>query len=103
LSPPTLVKIDVEGAEYDGLLGMQLTIAMFKPKIIYETDAEREHEAMAQERAIEQFLHARGYEIHRLEDSYVGIPHYVAHFLAEPLRSHPLEESKRNAVPPLPC
>jgi FkbM family methyltransferase len=84
LTPPTLVKIDVEGAEYPVMQGMARTIETYRPKIVYEVDAEREDEAKVQEKKIERFLGARGYEMHRLENSYVGISHYVAHFLAKP-------------------
>jgi hypothetical protein len=78
------VKIDVEGAEYPVMQGMARTIETYRPKIVYEVDAEREDEAKVQEKKIERFLGARGYEMHRLENSYVGISHYVAHFLAKP-------------------
>jgi FkbM family methyltransferase len=90
LTPPTLVKIDVEGAECDVIQGMVRTIDIYRPRIIYETDAERREDAMEKEREIHEFLSARNYEIRRLEDSYgdyfslENISHYVGHFLARP-------------------
>lgn len=38
LKPPTLVKVDVEGAEIDAFKGMRQTITTYKAIIIYEVD-----------------------------------------------------------------
>lgn len=86
LDPPSLVKIDVEGSEYEVISGLTGTIEKYRPRIIYETDdAPRAFGSREQEEIkIERLLHERGYIIHRLENSYPYIRRYVAHFLALP-------------------
>jgi FkbM family methyltransferase len=86
LAPPSLVKIDVEGSDYDVIRGMTRTIEKYRPTIIYETDDAPRVFGTAEdvERNIARLLDEQGYNIHRLEESYPEIQLYVAHFLARP-------------------
>jgi hypothetical protein len=83
LPPPTLVKIDVEGADYAIMQGMAHTLNRFQPKIVYEVDGECEEAARIREGQIERFLSKMGYKIRRLDDCYSDTSRYVAHFLAQ--------------------
>ncbi|MDY7100855.1 MAG: FkbM family methyltransferase [Actinomycetota bacterium] len=90
LRPPTLVKIDVEGAELDVLHGMARTIDEHRPHLLVEVD--HEHRAGLTERraGIEAFLGEAGYEWTELEPAYPGIAWEVAHLMASPTdRSSP--------------
>jgi len=57
LRAPDLIKMDVEGAECDALLGGERVIKQFRPMIMVET-----HEASL-DRECEEFLHDFGYDI----------------------------------------
>jgi FkbM family methyltransferase len=86
IAPPTVVKIDVEGAEMDALQGMTQTIQDFQPIIIYEVDAS-DREAIARKtRTLDAFIQSLGYAIKPLENSY-DLPSWaVGHTLAYPVR-----------------
>lgn len=83
--PPTLVKIDVEGAEAQVLVGMSRTAARHLPAIICEVDDEHQEAAAAKLRAVEVTLKAWGYEVRRLERSYPPGGWCVEHILAVPM------------------
>ncbi len=84
LQPPTVVKIDVEGAEIEVLLGMSATIKKFSPVIIYEIDDGEIQKFEEKNRRCEEFLTARGYKIQLLEESYPGAKWRVSHTVATP-------------------
>ena len=54
--PPTLVKIDVEGAEMDVLQGMIQTIEKYKPIIIYEIDDGDEIAFLQKQQDCDEFI-----------------------------------------------
>ncbi len=61
LPPPSLIKMDIEGAEYEALLGMKKTISQFKPKIFLSTHSTELHYNCS------QLLDSLGYQIERLD------------------------------------
>jgi FkbM family methyltransferase len=69
---PTLIKIDVEGAEADVLRGSEQVVEQAKPVVICEV-----HHAKAVE-DVTQWLQARGYAFEWLEDSPALPRHLVA-------------------------
>jgi FkbM family methyltransferase len=83
--PPTVVKIDVEGAEINVLRGMSQTMNEHKPLIIYEIDDEDEASFNQKQEACAAFLIGNGYSVTRIEDSYQEIEWHVGHFIARPL------------------
>lgn len=84
LCPPTLAKIDVEGAELDVLHGMRLTIERYRPLIICELDGPTLHEIDAKRYAVAAFLAALGYDLTELPTSYADGAWHVIHLLAAP-------------------
>jgi FkbM family methyltransferase len=82
ISPPSLIKIDVEGAELDVLRGMDQTINEHSPVIIYETDDRCEETLRRKNKEIDDFLIAHRYKIAPLEPSYSGIKWNVRHAIA---------------------
>jgi FkbM family methyltransferase len=84
LRPPTLVKIDVEGAELGVLRGMLKTIERFRPVVVYEVDDGDQVAFVRRWQALDDFVVSVGYRITRLEDSYTNTKWYVGHTLAVP-------------------
>lgn len=84
LRPPSVVKIDVEGAELDVLRGMITMIKTNSPKIIYEIDDETEEGIQTKEENIQGFLKDYYYEIGEIPLCYPNISWHVKHFLATP-------------------
>lgn len=87
LTPPTLVKIDVEGAELDVLQGMQQTIRQYQPIIVYEIDDGEEELFRRKQEAVADFLQSLAYQIQPLEECYPGITWKVGHAIALPLET----------------
>jgi len=83
--PPTLVKIDVEGAEFQVIQGMQQIIRRFRPKIVYEIDHPREDSLQEIKIQLDVFFQRSGYRVSPLEDAYPHIRWHVRHSLAQPL------------------
>lgn len=82
LTPPSFVKIDVEGAELGVLEGMDRTVARHRPVILYEID-DAEPEPLRRKHAMcEQWLAARGYRVAEVADSYPGANWLVKHYIA---------------------
>lgn len=81
--PPTVVKIDVEGAEINVLRGMAQTMNDHKPLIIYEIDDDDEVSFNQKLEACAAFLTRNGYSFTRIEDSYQEIEWHVGHFIAQ--------------------
>jgi FkbM family methyltransferase len=83
-APPSLVKIDVEGAELPVLKGMIETMREHRPLILFEIDDGDPiayYEKMADCTA---FLEGCRYKVRPLADAYPGIAWHVGHRLAFP-------------------
>ena len=88
LRPPTLVKIDVEGAEIDVLRGMKQTLTAYKPILIYEIDDGDRTAFQRKSELVETFIRNCGYQILPLEKAYTTLSWHVGHGLALPIK-HP--------------
>jgi FkbM family methyltransferase len=84
LTPPTVVKIDVEGAEIDVLRGMSRTIEKFKPVIITEVDDGNKETFERKYQELKTLISTFGYQVTTLADAYPNIGWYVGHILAVP-------------------
>lgn len=82
IQPPSLLKIDVEGAEMPVLMGMKETIQKYKPILIYEVDDGNRDRFYQKQEECDSFVEDCGYEIKRLEDSYPGGGWIVSNTLA---------------------
>jgi FkbM family methyltransferase len=87
LTPPTLVKIDVEGAELDVLQGMKQTLAQYQTLVVYEIDAKQEEAFKRKQQAVADFWQSQSYQIQPLEKCYPGITWKVGHAIALPLET----------------
>jgi FkbM family methyltransferase len=85
LRPPTLVKVDVEGAELGVLRGMLRTIAEFKPVLVYEVDDGNRAAFVRRWKELDGFVTGLGYQVMHLQDSYSNVNWQVGHSLALPL------------------
>ncbi|TPJ40601.1 FkbM family methyltransferase [Mesorhizobium sp. B2-7-1] len=86
LRPPTLVKVDVEGAEVDVFRGMAKTLRVHRPRILCEVDDETKEGADRKTREIADVLTAAGYTLSPLPPSYADDAWQVLHLLAQPVR-----------------
>jgi FkbM family methyltransferase len=84
LRPPSLVKIDVEGAELDVLRGLTRTIEAHSPIMIIEIDDANEAGLQSKARDLSAALAGLGYDATLLAPSYPDAEWSVAHFLATP-------------------
>ncbi|PDQ17842.1 methyltransferase [Mesorhizobium sanjuanii] len=85
LRPPTLVKIDVEGAEVDVLRGMTAALTAYRPKVICEVDAATKSGLDRKAREIIEFLATAGYAVSSLPAAYANDGWRVEHILAQPM------------------
>ena len=83
LAAPTLVKIDVEGAEHEVIEGMSHLLDTANPILIVEVDAATVAEVERKSGAIQARLEERGYRVERLADGYPGQDWKVVHLVAE--------------------
>ncbi len=81
---PSLIKIDVEGAELDVLEGMVETLGRCSPTIICEIDDGQREQFDDKYRSCIEFLATHRYDVTPLEDSYPDAPWLVGQFLATP-------------------
>jgi len=70
LPPPTMVRIDVKGAELEVLAGMPGNLSRHHPDILFEVDAPGMAEAEARYAKVSEALAHSGYEVRRLETAY---------------------------------
>jgi FkbM family methyltransferase len=82
LRPPTLVKVDVEGAELDVLRGLPATLLRHRPTVLYEIDDATS--AGLQRKDLAAFWDAAGYAIESLPLAYKDIGWHVVHMVARP-------------------
>lgn len=81
---PSVVKIDVEGAEAAVLRGMAGTLEQYRPVVVCEVDAADADVLAAKRIAVSGLLVAAGYDVEDLEPSYAGGEWQVTHLLARP-------------------
>lgn len=84
VKPPTVVKIDVEGAEIQVLRGMRQTIKRYRPVLLYEIDDNDATSFHQKQSACDNFIKGHNYRLTRLGDSYPDINWKVGHFIAVP-------------------
>lgn len=84
LPAPTVVKIDVEGAELQVLRGMIRTLRQIRPIVIYEIDDVSQDRYERKQQACDDLLHTAGYVTRQLPDSYSGSRWIVRHTVATP-------------------
>lgn len=83
---PHFVKIDVEGAELDVLVGMERTLAEQRPKVLLEVDDAARAGLEQKLSACRAHLEKRGYIVSRLDESYPvggGSGWHVAHLFGK--------------------
>lgn len=85
LRPPSLVKIDVEGAEIDVLHGMTEIMRRYRPKIIYEVDDATREGLARKARTIATFMTKAGYTLAPLPACYPDGEWCVEHVFARPM------------------
>jgi FkbM family methyltransferase len=79
LPPPSMIRIDVEGAEIEVLAGMSDTLWRHHPDILFEIDARSADEAASRYAKMSEALTHYGYEVRRLEDDHPGEGGPVVH------------------------
>jgi hypothetical protein len=84
ISVPTIVKIDVEGAESQVLEGMTATLERDRPMVLVELDGPDAAAVQAKVDACRRILEQRAYVVTRLESAYPGNRWHVEHYLAVP-------------------
>jgi FkbM family methyltransferase len=67
LPKPDFIKMDIEGMEYNALLGMAGTIKKYKPSIHIEVFSALEENKIKHARRIVKFLSSYGYSIYHIE------------------------------------
>jgi FkbM family methyltransferase len=82
IRPPSLVKIDVEGAEEPVLSGMRSTLEADAPRLIVEVDGPDDETLQVKRSGIVALLEEAGYEAEELAPGYpAGMAWRVAHLL----------------------
>lgn len=82
--PPTVIKIDVEGAEAEVLAGLVRTLQQYHPTLVYEIDDQNPVHFKTKQDNLERILANHGYRVARIPDSYLDSAWMVGHFLATP-------------------
>lgn len=82
--PPTLVKIDVEGAELAVLQGMAATMTQHRPHLLIEIDDATAAGLAGKMAEVRAFVLDRGYAVSDLAPSYQHINWHVAHIRCYP-------------------
>jgi len=81
---PSMVKVDVEGAEFSVLAGMTEIMARHRPAVLCELDSPDEAGLRAKVAAFRDLMLVRGYEVRDLPPSYAAADWHVYHGLALP-------------------
>lgn len=84
LRPPTLVKIDVEGAEAPVIRGMSQTLSAYRPTVLFEVDDPDPVSFARRWNALDELVESFGYNLTRLEKSYPDLNWSVGHSIAVP-------------------
>jgi FkbM family methyltransferase len=79
--PPTLVKLDVEGAEHDALLGARRTLAEHRPIVLCELHSEP---LELDQHPVALELTSHGYRVSWLEDDVVSGAFWAPHLIGVP-------------------
>jgi FkbM family methyltransferase len=85
IRPPSVVKVDVEGAEAEVLAGMAETLAGHRPIVLCEVDGEDAEQLRRKRSELVAVLEGNDYEIESLAPSYEGSEWLVEHFVARPV------------------
>ena len=67
LPKPDFIKMDVEGMEYNALLGMAETISKYKPSMCIEIHGADKESKIENVQRIVKFLDSHGYSIYHVE------------------------------------
>jgi FkbM family methyltransferase len=79
LPPPTFVKIDTEGAEFDILRGARRTLESHSPALFLETHGATPDQATENEHKIYDFLHSIGYVLFNLTGKAIAAGDRMGH------------------------
>lgn len=79
---PTVIKVDVEGAEAAVLAGLARTAQRLKPVLICEFDDSRPELVEPKVEAATAMIQSWGYTVKRLREAYPGLGWTVAHIVA---------------------
>jgi FkbM family methyltransferase len=82
--PPTMIKVDVEGAELNVLRGMHRTLRTHRPVLLYEVDDAEPAVMHTRWNELDELVEKAGYRIERMEDAYPTGGWSVGHSLALP-------------------
>ena len=82
--PPSVVKIDVEGAELDVLQGMRQVLVSNRPIVLFEIDDHDQDQFDRKYDACATYLTSFNYQVTRLPDSYPNTNWLVGHAIATP-------------------
>jgi FkbM family methyltransferase len=89
LRPPSLVKIDVEGAEAAVLTGMADTLRRHRPALVYEVDDATRAGLDRKAQVLAEIVTSAGYELQPLPEAYAITDWHVAHVMARPAAGGP--------------
>lgn len=81
---PSLIKIDVEGAELEAIAGMLQTIRTFKPILLYEVDDSQLASFKQKQEELDTYVKELGYQISHTENAYNIPGWYIGHSIAIP-------------------
>lgn len=84
LRPPSLVKIDVEGAEIEVLRGMTGVLRAHRPAVLYEVDDATREGLDSKARQIASFMESAGYALTHMPAAYADSDWQVVHIFAQP-------------------
>lgn len=82
IRPPSMIKVDVEGAEIGVFKGMTETLRQFQPQVLYEIDDSQLAEFEKKAVECKKFLENQNYVVRPLETAYTDIEWHVGHFIA---------------------
>ena len=84
LKPPSLIKIDVEGAELEAIKGMLQTIRTFKPILLYEVDDDRLDRFQQKQEELDTYVKELGYQVSHTANAYNVPGWHIGHSIAIP-------------------